>query len=215
MDYLRKQLKQELIDCSSPHERRVYARIRPDALRRAVKTLLDAYHPRFMTISAVDRGLDIELLYHFSVEGKVITFRSTVPKETNEIESITDMVPAAHLIEREITDLFGVKFRNHPKPERLILPKDWPPADHPLRKPHEGRLPPMARLPSETLLSTGCLVAASSYIKRRREQAGLPPTPPGVCGDDEKIPEFQELMKQTSFDKKAGYDWEKKKLRYK
>lgn len=215
MEYLRKQLKQDLLDCSSPRERRVYAETKPAVLRRAVKLLWDEYHPRLITISAVDNGLDIQLLYHFSVEGKVVTLRAAVPKETNEIESITDMIPAAHFIEREIAELFGVKFLNHPHPERLILPKNWPPDNHPLRKPLEGALPPMARLPSETLLSTGCLVAASSYIKQKREKAGLPQTPPAVCGDEKKIPEFQELIKETSFDEKAGYDWEKKKLRYK
>jgi len=212
--YLRKKLKENLISYSVPRERRGYVRIKPAALTKAVKTFSEKYHPRFMTISAVDHGIDMELLYHFDVDGNVVTLQTTITKEKNEIDTITDLMPAAQFIEREINDLFGVKFLNHPKPERLILPRDWPPENRPLRKPHEGLIPPSARLPVETLISTGCLATMSSYVKRRREKAGLPPAPSAVCADEEWSPEFQKIMKQTNFDKKAGYDWEKKKLRY-
>jgi len=212
--YLRKKLKENLINYSVPRERRGYVRIKPAALTKAVKTFSEKYHPRFMTISAVDHGIDMELLYHFDVDGNVVTLQTTITKEKNEIDTITDLMPAAQFIEREINDLFGVKFLNHPKPERLILPRDWPPENRPLRKPHEGLIPPSARLPVETLISTGCLATMSSYVKRRREKAGLPPAPSAVCADEEWSPEFQKIMKQTNFDKKAGYDWEKKKLRY-
>ena len=214
-EHLQRKLKKDLISYSAPRERREYIRVKPTALIKAVKAFTEKYHPRFITISAVDNEIDMELLYHFDVDGKVVTLQTTFPKEMNEIDTITDLVPAAQFIEREVRDLFGVKFRNHPKPERLILPRDWPAENRPLRKAHEGVIPPSARLPVETLMSTGCLTTMSSYVKKRREKAGLPPTPPAVCADEEWSPEFQKMMKQTSFDKKAGFDWEKKKLRYK
>lgn len=212
--YLQKKLKEDLINYSAPRERREYIRIMPAALTKAIKAFSENFHPRFMTISAVDHGIDMELLYHFDVDGNVVTIQTTFPKEMNEIDTITDLMPAAQFIEREINDLFGVKFRNHPKPERLILPRDWPPENHPLRKPHEGVIPTSARLPVETLISTGCLATMSSYVKRKRQKAGLPPAPTAVCADEKWMPEFQKIMKQTNFDKKAGYDWKKKKLRY-
>jgi len=186
-EHLQRKLKKDLISYSAPRERREYIRVKSTALIKAVKAFTE----------------------------KVVTLQTTFPKEMNEIDTITDLVPAAQFIEREISDLFGVKFRNHPKPERLILPRDWPAENRPLRKAHEGVIPPSARLPVETLMSTGCLTTMSSYVKKRREKAGLPPTPPAVCADEEWSPEFQKMMKQTSFDKKAGFDWEKKKLRYK
>jgi len=208
-------LNADMGNYSIPRERRINVVIKPASLRKAVKNLVEGYNPRFVTISAIDHGLDIELLYHFSIGGIVATLQATIPKEANEIDTITDMTPAAHFIEREINDLFGVKFRDHPEQRRLVLPGDWPPGDHPLRKPHEGVIPPSARLPVETLLSTGCLTTVSSYVKQRRERVGLPPAPPAVCSEKELLPEFQEIMRQTGFDGKAGYDWGKKKLRYK
>ena len=54
------------------------------------------------------------------------------------IDSITPVLPSANFYEREIFDLFGVTFTNHPNLVRIMMPEDW--QGHPLRKdyPVEG-----------------------------------------------------------------------------
>lgn len=61
--------------------------------------------------------------------------RVRVKAATNEaegIESVTSVWPSANWMEREVYDLFGVTFKNHPDLRRLLLPADW--EGYPLRK---------------------------------------------------------------------------------
>lgn len=214
---VRDEVGEGLIEAYKQRERRIFVRVKPEAFRDAVHAIKKRCKMlRFITISAVDIGLDMEYLYHFHVDSVVLTLRVAKPKEDGALESISDMIPAANLIEREISDLFGVKLLNHPQPEHgLVLTKDWPEDKRPLRKTFEGILPPQARPVAESLISSGCVAPISSFIQRKREEAGLPKSPAFTFTDEGAMREFHGIIKDVGLAERAGFDWEKKRLRYK
>jgi NADH-quinone oxidoreductase subunit C len=68
-------------------------------------------------------------LYSISANERV---RLKVAVNGEGVDSVTSLWPGADWPEREVFDLFGVVFRNHPDLRRILLPPDWD--GHPLRK---------------------------------------------------------------------------------
>ena len=186
--------------------------IEPTAVRAAAGELLKR-GARFMSLAATDEGLDIELLYHFDVEGRVVSLRVKMAKEINEVDSIADLAPAAEWAEKEAAELFGINFRAHPKPTHLLLPDEWPVGEYPLRGPFKGKIPEQLCPVAESLISLGVTAPISPPIKRRRGEAGLPEQPPASYASEPQLRELHEIVEQTGLDKKTGYDWKRKKLR--
>lgn len=91
---LREEVSGDWLGSECPRPRGVYVGVKPTTLRRAVKALLRRFGARFMTISATDAGLNIELLHHFSLGRTIVTIQTTYPKETSEADTIVDKVPA-------------------------------------------------------------------------------------------------------------------------
>src|SRR5579859_2050225 len=67
-----------------------------------------------------------------------IRLRVMVDEASASLDSITPVWPSANYYEREVFDLFGVRFDGHPNLRRIMMPEEW--QGHPLRKdyPVEG-----------------------------------------------------------------------------
>jgi NADH-quinone oxidoreductase subunit C len=69
-----------------------------------------------------------------------IRLRVQVPADDATIDSLFDLHPGTEAMEREVFDMFGISFTNHPDLTRILMPEDW--EGHPLRKDYDtGAIP--------------------------------------------------------------------------
>ena len=99
-----------------------------------------------MDLTAVDYPegpLRFELVYHLYslAENARIRVKARVSEEAAEIASACSLFASANWMEREVWDMYGVRFRDHPDLRRLLLYEEF--EGHPLRKdyPKERRQP--------------------------------------------------------------------------
>jgi NADH-quinone oxidoreductase subunit C len=79
-----------------------------------------------------NREAPLEVVYNLYSIPKNERVRLKVNTNGEGVESVTSVWPTADWLEREVYDLFGVVFHNHPDLRRILLPPDWD--GHPLRK---------------------------------------------------------------------------------
>jgi NADH-quinone oxidoreductase subunit C len=73
-------------------------------------------------------------------EPRRIRLRVQVPESDPTVPSLFDLWPGTEAMEREVFDLFGIQFEDHPDLTRILMPEDW--IGHPLRKDYDtGRIP--------------------------------------------------------------------------
>jgi NADH-quinone oxidoreductase subunit C len=81
-----------------------------------------------------------QVIYHIVSFGLKSRVRLAVPVDSIDldIDSIVPVWPSADFYEREVFDLFGIRFAGHPNLRRIMMPDEW--QGHPLRKdyPVEG-----------------------------------------------------------------------------
>lgn len=90
-------------------------------------------------VTAVDYGEELELVYHALsyTRKETLVGKARVSCLAPIIESVCSVYPMANWFEREVLDLFGVEFTNHPNPVRMMRRDDQP--GYPLRKDYELR----------------------------------------------------------------------------
>ena len=131
------EIRDKLIDIEHTTNNRIFLPCEAQNSYSVCKFLFEELPLRFVIVTGIDSDDCFEVLYHFSNDetGHVVTVKAFIrDRENPSIESITPFIPGAEWIEREIHDILGIEFKNHPNMRRLILSDDWPEGVYPLRK---------------------------------------------------------------------------------
>jgi len=117
--------------------------IAPDAIQMAAATVQSAGYNFLEDLTAVDWLPSVprfQVSYHILSHKfkERIRLRVFVDEPDPTVESVTSVWPSANFYEREVFDLFGIRFAGHPNLRRIMMPDDW--EGFPMRKdyPVEG-----------------------------------------------------------------------------
>lgn len=114
-----------------------------EQIRQACETVKAAGYNAFQTVTAVDwypAAPRFQVTYHILSHSykEILRLAVMVDEADAAIGSITPVWAGANYYEREVFDLFGIRFEGHPNLRRILMPDEW--VGHPLRKdyPVEG-----------------------------------------------------------------------------
>ncbi len=110
----------------------------PGELLKVAETLKDNEELKFdflFSLTAIDWPEDMEVIYHMrssEFDNEVVLRVRTGGRENPEVPTSVNIWPTAELHEREVYDLFGINFKDHPDMRRIFLEDDW--VGYPMRK---------------------------------------------------------------------------------
>ena len=139
LNRIQSEFEEDIIQSHSQHGQDTVIVAR-SALLRLAEFLKEDEELRFnclMDVTAVDyfkRKPRFEVVYHFFSFATRQRLRVKVPVggEQPEVESLTGLWPSADWYEREVYDMFGISFANHPDLRRILMYPEF--QGHPLRK---------------------------------------------------------------------------------
>ena len=76
------------------------------------------YYPQEPRLGVLYELLDMDRVDRISVKARV-------PTDAPEIDSVVELFPTAEFQEREVFDMFGVRFEGHPDLRRILMPEDY------------------------------------------------------------------------------------------
>ena len=129
-------LGSKVVNRFEKNPRRIYVEVKPKDIPEATRLVHKDLGARFQIASGIDTPSGMEILYHWAFDSHdvVVNIVTKLDKNKPEIDSVAFICTGIEWIEREMWELLGITFRNHPDMRRLLLADDWPEGVYPLRR---------------------------------------------------------------------------------
>jgi len=136
IDNFREKFKLDILEVKIKNQKRIVITVNPYSIIDITVFLFKKEGFRFIIASALHTRRGFEIHYHFSKDalGLILNLHVILDKDNPQIESLSNMFSASNWIEREMHELFGIHFLNHPNQEKLISEGNWAEGVYPMRK---------------------------------------------------------------------------------
>jgi Ni,Fe-hydrogenase III component G len=136
IEKFKEKFNSDILEISEKNQRRMIITIRPNSIISVADYLYQTAGFRFIIASALHTKKGFEIHYHFSKDeaGLILNIHVVLDRKNPQIESLSNMFNASNWIEREMHELFGINFLNHPNQDKLISEGNWAEGVYPLRK---------------------------------------------------------------------------------
>jgi Ni,Fe-hydrogenase III component G len=126
----------DILGIEEKNRKRITITINHNSIIQVADWLYRESEFRFIIATALHTRKGFEIHYHFSKDsiGLVLNIHVILDKEKPEVESLSNMFNASNWIEREMHELFGINFLNHPNQDKLISEGNWAEGVYPYRK---------------------------------------------------------------------------------
>jgi NADH-quinone oxidoreductase subunit C len=100
----------------------------------------ETYFDQLACVTGIDNGPEsnaMEVVYNlYSIPfNQSLALKVILNRQNPEVESLSSIWKSANWLEREVFDMYGIQFKNHPDLRRILMPADW--EGFPLRKDYQ------------------------------------------------------------------------------
>jgi Ni,Fe-hydrogenase III component G len=131
----KEEFNSDILEIITKNHKRIIITMNPDSIVHVAGYLYKTAGFRFIIATALHTKRGFEIHYHFSKDssGLILNIHVILDKENPQIESLSNMFNASNWIEREMHELLGINFLNHPNQEKLISEGNWAEGVYPMR----------------------------------------------------------------------------------
>ncbi len=142
LDDIRSQFGEE-IEAAEAVGGEARVRVRPTSIVALCRLCKERGYSYLSDVTAIDTGSEMRVVYRLgAIEARgggpeQVVISVPVARSGGTVPSVTGIFQGANWPEREVYDMFGVRFQGHPDLRRILLTDDW--EGHPLVKAAPGK----------------------------------------------------------------------------
>lgn len=185
---LQSALGDKLLGTHVKSPKRLFVEVAPEHIVEVSRLLFKEWGARFQIASGIDQTTSFEILYHWAFDALncLLTVRVRLDRDHPVIDSLTPVFKASEWIEREMWELLGIQFRNHPGLTHLLLKDDWPEGQYPLRRDYRGA--PQAKPGASLQNSTSTADMPGDIPQRSASSSAQAPSESSALRDKAEYP---------------------------